>query len=59
MSHAKGSPYSSHKLQDHAHEQRNLSRLKEDNPSPRRYHPRLSHTEHECRESLIQRKIQI
>ena len=54
----------SHKLQDHAYEQQNLSRLKEDNSSERNCqnqlsHPSLSHIEQECQESLIQGKIQI
>ena len=54
----------SHKLQDHAHEQQNPFRSKEDNPSHRNgqnqlNHPSLSHMEQECQESLIQEIIQI
>ena len=46
----------SHKLQDHAYEQQNPFRLKEDKPSQGQLsHPSLPHIEQECRESLIQR----
>ena len=54
----------SHKLQDHAYEQKNLLELKEDNPSQINFqnqlsHPSLPHIEQECQGSLIQGKIHI
>ena len=52
----------SHKPQDHAYEDQNPFKLKQDNLSQRNYqnqlsHPGLSHTEQECQESLTQGKI--
>ena len=52
----------SHKLQDHAYEYYNPSRLKEDKLSQRNRqsqlsHPVLSHKNQECLESLIEGKI--
>ena len=52
----------SHKLQDHAYEQQNPIRLKEDYPSQRNCqnqfnHPGLPCIEQECQESLIPGKI--
>ena len=54
----------SHKLKVHPLEQQNPFGLKEDSPSQRNCqnqlsHPRLSHIQQECQESLIQEKIQI
>ena len=52
----------SDKLRDHAYEYQNPFGLKEDNLSQRNcqnqlsHHPRLSYTEQECQESLIQGK---